>query len=114
MAWNHFASRKTFNVLQTLGAAEPGGAVVSESPRHCIGTSDSPSRMVSSKPPLRYTISPILDDVTMITDEQERPSFGHVDLHAYEAVCMSRKMMKRDALAEVHHPLVESLPIAGG
>lgn len=68
--------------------------------------------MVSSKPALRYSVSPILNDVAMITDEQESPALRHVDLHSYEPICMAGQVMKSDALAEVHHPFIKSLPVA--
>ena len=93
VAWNHFSTRETFDVLEALGTAEPE-QIVSESSWGdlCVYFTvlHLPSRMVSCKPALRYAISPVLNDMAMITDEQESPTLRHVDLHAYEAIGVAR------------------------
>ena len=54
----------------------------------------------------------ILDYVAMVTDEEESPSFGHVDLHPDQTVCVAWEMVQCDALAEVHGLVIEGLPIS--
>lgn len=68
--------------------------------------------MVSCEPTLRDTISPVLDDMAVIADEEESSTLGHVNLHANEAVCMSRQMVKSYPLTEVYGSIVEGLPVA--
>ena len=50
--------------------------------------------------------------MAVVTDEEERSAFGHVDLHANEAVGMAWKMVKGYALTEVQSSLIEGLPIS--
>ena len=54
----------------------------------------------------------ILDYVAMVTDEEESPSFGHVDLHPDQTVCVAWEMVQCDALAEVHGLVIEGLPVS--
>lgn len=83
VTWNDLSPGRSFQLLQALGAPEP-------------------SRMISGQPALWDPIAPlqtshqhvahflggkaqsqthILDNVTMVTDEQKGPTVGHVDLH---------------------------------
>lgn len=47
--------------------------------------------------------------MTVVRNEQESPAVRQIDLHANEPIGMSRQVVKGDALAEVHRPLVECL-----
>lgn len=86
--------------------------------------------MVSRQPTLRDAVTPlttnisiadrdsergrtyVLNYVTVITNEQEGAVFWEIDLHAYQAVCVSWQVVKGDALAEVEGALIECLPVA--
>lgn len=68
--------------------------------------------MITSKPALWNSITPILDDVTMIAHENESAAVWEVDLHANEAISVTRQVVQCDALTEVQRSLVECLPIA--
>jgi hypothetical protein len=58
--------------------------------------------MIASQPALWNSVSPILNDVAVVGDEEERSTLRHIDLHTNQAVGVTRKMVKRDALAKVH------------
>lgn len=49
--------------------------------------------------------------MTVITDEQEGAGIGHIDLHSNQTIRVTRKMVKRDPLAEVECLVVEGLPV---
>lgn len=49
--------------------------------------------------------------MAVITDEEERPCLGHIDLHPDETVRVARQMVQRDALTEIHRLVVERLPV---
>jgi len=92
MTWDNLTFGGSLQVLQSLGALEP-----------CW--------MVSGQPSLWDTVTPILNDVAMITDEKESSAVRHIDLHPNQAISVARQMMQSDALAEVEIPLVEGLPV---
>ena len=54
----------------------------------------------------------ILDNMTVITDKQERATIWQIDLHADQAICMAGQVVKRNALAEIEGSLIERLPVA--
>lgn len=49
--------------------------------------------------------------MAMIADEEDRSALGQVYLHSNQTVRVSRKVMERNALAEVEAALVEGLPV---
>lgn len=53
----------------------------------------------------------VLNDVAVITNEQERAAVLEIDLHADQAIRVSWKMVQCDALTEVERPLIECLPV---
>lgn len=72
--------------------------------------------------------SHVLDNMAVITDKEESSAVQKIELHADQAleisvkiengkrgtlrtVCMSREVMERDSLTEVHCSFVESFPI---
>ena len=63
MARDNTALGRRFQALQSLGAREPG-------------------RVISGQPALRNPITPVFNDMAMITDEQESATVGHINLHA--------------------------------
>lgn len=92
-----------------------------------LGTPE-PSRVVPSQPALRNTITPlwsvlvralrgqshpsyILNHMAMVTDEEESPSLGHVNLHPNQTISMAGQMMQSDTLTEVHSLIIERLPV---
>lgn len=76
-----------------------------------LGRSE-PCRVVARQPSLRNAVAPVLDDVTVIADEQERTAVRQVQLHADQAVCVAGEVMEGDALAKVQRSLIEGLPVA--
>jgi hypothetical protein len=54
----------------------------------------------------------VLNDVAVIADEEDRAALGQVDLHSDQTVSVARKVVQRDALAEIEAALVEGLPVA--
>ncbi|KAI7180497.1 Metallo-hydrolase/oxidoreductase [Hortaea werneckii] len=53
----------------------------------------------------------IFNDMAVIANEQKRSAVGQVDLHSDETLCMTRKVMQRDPLTEVHGPFIKCLPV---
>lgn len=53
----------------------------------------------------------ILNHVTVIANEQKCSAVRQVDLHSDKSLCVTRKVMQRDSLAEVHGPFIKCLPI---
>lgn len=49
--------------------------------------------------------------MAVVTDKEERPCFGHIDLHPDEPVRVAGQMVQRDALAEIHTLVVERFPV---
>jgi len=49
--------------------------------------------------------------MAVVRDEEECATVRQVDLHANQAVGMSRQMMQRDALTEVNRSVVKRLPV---
>jgi len=49
--------------------------------------------------------------MAVVADEQICASLRQIDLHANETISVTWQVVKRDALTEVHGPLVERLPI---
>jgi len=92
MSWNDLSLGCSLKLLQALSAAEP-------------------SWVVTSQPTLRDTVTPVLNNMAMITDEQESSSLGHVDLHTNQTVSMTRQMVQGDALAKVESLIIECLPV---
>jgi len=92
MTWNDLAPRRPLQMLQPLGTLEP-----------CW--------MVSRQPTLGDSVTPILDDVAVVADEEESTAVWHIDLHADQAIGVPRQVMQGDALAEVKGSLIESLPV---
>lgn len=92
MPRNHLTPGGSFQLFQTLRALEP-------------------SWMISCKPALRDSITPVFNDMAVVTDKEESTTIRHVDLHTNESISMARQMMQCDSLAEVDGPVVESLPI---
>jgi len=93
MARNHLTFSRSLQLLQALGALEPGG-------------------MISSQPTLRDTVAPVLDHVAMITDEEEGATVRHVDLHSNQAIGVAWQVMQCNALAEIKSSVVEGLPVS--
>ena len=48
----------------------------------------------------------------MIANEQESSTVPQIELHAYQALGVSRQVVKGNALAEIEGPLVKGLPVA--
>lgn len=71
-----------------------------------------PSRMVTGEPALRDAVSPILDHVAVVADEEEGAAVGKIELHSNQAVRMAWQVVQSDALAEVQCSLVEGLPVS--
>lgn len=89
-----------------------------------------PSRVVPSQPALGDTITPLLStlagelrvnirptyifyDMAMVTDEEESPSLGHIDLHPDQTIGVAWQMVQSDPLTEVHTLVIERLPVSG-
>lgn len=92
MTRNDLSSRRPLQLLEPLCALEPRWVITSE-------------------PSLGNSITPVLDDVAVIADEEVSAHVRHVDLHANKAVGVSWEMMQRDALTEIKSSLVEGLPV---
>lgn len=109
MARDDLPPGNTFQLLEALGAPEP-------------------SRVIPSQPALRDTITPlwsalvralrvqscpsyIFNHMAMVTDEEESPSLGHVDLHPNQTIGMAWQMVQSDTLTEVHRLVIERLPV---
>jgi len=49
--------------------------------------------------------------MAVITDEEESAAVQEIELHADQAICVTREVMKSDALTEIHRSLVKCFPI---
>jgi hypothetical protein len=49
--------------------------------------------------------------MAMITNEKESSALGKIELHPDQTISMTRKMMQRNPLTEVHRSVVDSLPV---
>ena len=56
-------------------------------------------------------IAHVLNDMTVIADEEDRAAVWQVDLHAHQTVRVAGEVMQGDALAEIEAALVEGLPV---
>ena len=52
--------------------------------------------------------------MAVVGDEEVGAHFGHVDLHADQAVGVAGQVVQGDALAEVECSFVEGLPVPAG
>ena len=53
----------------------------------------------------------VLNDMTVIADEEVSPSFRHIDLHPNEPISVTWQMVQGNALAEVECLIVERFPV---
>lgn len=49
----------------------------------------------------------------MVRDEKEGAAVWQVDLHANQAVGMSRQVVQRNTLTKVNRSVIKSLPVSG-
>ena len=67
--------------------------------------------MITCQPPLRDPISPVLNDVAVIADEEEGAAVAEVELQGDETVRVAGEVVQRDALTEIDGLVGKSFPV---
>lgn len=107
VSWDNSSSGGSLKPLQSLSTLKPRRVV----PTKVSELRGYEGKNKPCKPSLWDSVSPILNYVAVVADEEECATIGKIELHSYKTIGVSWKVMKGDSLTEINCAIIESLPI---